>query len=58
MSQEESYWALRLPHGWCVFGLDNALSNDIDALQFQYFARVRWLPAACCCDVDLTNAVR
>ena len=40
--QEDSYWALHLPHGWWVFGLDNGVENDIDTVQFQYFARVRW----------------
>lgn len=38
MPQERSYFALQLPRGWWFFGLDNALSDDIDALQFKYFA--------------------
>ncbi len=31
--QEKSYWALALPHGWWLFGLDLALSDDIDICQ-------------------------
>ena len=40
LPQEKSYFALKLPHGWWVFALDNALNNDIDPVQFQYFARL------------------
>lgn len=31
--QEKSYFALRLPHGWWLFGLDLALVDDIDMCQ-------------------------
>ncbi|KAK9835056.1 hypothetical protein WJX81_007542 [Elliptochloris bilobata] len=37
---EKSYFALRLPHGWWLFGLDLALVDDIDMCQCQYFARI------------------
>ncbi len=33
MQQEKSYYALRLPHGWWLFGLDLALVDDIDMCQ-------------------------
>ena len=45
MPQEKSWFALQLPHGWWVFALDNALNNDIDPIQFQYFARLAALLA-------------
>ena len=31
--QEKSYFALALPHGWWLFGLDLALVDDIDMCQ-------------------------
>jgi hypothetical protein len=34
--QEKSYFALRLPAGWWVFGLDLALLGDIDMLQYRW----------------------
>ncbi|KAL4423131.1 hypothetical protein ABPG77_004814 [Micractinium sp. CCAP 211/92] len=40
MPQEKSYFAVRLPHGWWLFGLDLALVDDIDMDQFSYFARI------------------
>ena len=40
LPQTKSYFALQLPHGWWLFGLDLALEDDIDALQYQYFAHV------------------
>ncbi|KAI7840166.1 hypothetical protein COHA_005949 [Chlorella ohadii] len=40
MPQEKSYFALRLPHGWWLFGLDLALVDDIDMCQYSYFARI------------------
>ncbi|GBG34022.1 Hypothetical Protein FCC1311_102452 [Hondaea fermentalgiana] len=40
MPQSKSYFALKLPHGWWAFGLDFALEDDIDGLQYQYFASV------------------
>lgn len=38
--QKQSYFALELPHGWWVFGLDLALANDIDAVQYAFFKHV------------------
>jgi len=38
--QEKSYFALRLPAGWWVFGLDLALVGDIDMCQYRYDERV------------------
>ncbi|KAK9823894.1 hypothetical protein WJX72_006230 [[Myrmecia] bisecta] len=40
LPQEKSYFALRLPHGWWLFGLDLALVEDIDMCQCRYFARI------------------
>ena len=34
-AQEKSYFALRLPAGWWVFGLDLALVGDIDMCQYR-----------------------
>ncbi|XP_078432771.1 uncharacterized protein LOC144704284 [Wolffia australiana] len=36
--QKKSYFALQLPKGWWVFGLDQALHGDIDVYQFKFFA--------------------
>ncbi len=33
LPQEASYFALALPHGWWLFGLDLALVDDIDMCQ-------------------------
>ncbi|CAM6089158.1 unnamed protein product [Calypogeia fissa] len=40
MPQEKSYFALQLPQGWWIFGLDQALHGDIDVFQFKYFIDV------------------
>jgi len=40
LPQTTSYFALQLPHGWWLFGLDNGLAQDIDVPQFQYFSWV------------------
>ncbi|CAI0558244.1 unnamed protein product [Linum tenue] len=40
MPQKKSYFALQLPKGWWVFGLDLALHNDIDVYQFKFFTEV------------------
>jgi hypothetical protein len=40
LPQSNSYFALRLPRGWWVFGLDKGLAVDIDARQYAYFARI------------------
>ncbi|KAL2457463.1 Calcineurin-like metallo-phosphoesterase superfamily protein [Forsythia ovata] len=37
MPQKKSYFALQLPKGWWVFGLDLALHCDIDVYQFKFF---------------------
>lgn len=33
MPQQHSFFALKLPHGWWVFGMDLALHEDIDVHQ-------------------------
>jgi hypothetical protein len=35
--QRTSYYALQLPHGWWLWGLDLQLESEIDAQQFAYF---------------------
>lgn len=40
MPQKRSYFALQLPKGWWVFGLDLALHGDIDVYQFRFFAEL------------------
>lgn len=40
LPQSKSYFALQLPHGWWVFGLDQALHGDIDIFQFKYFTEI------------------
>ncbi|KAH7429398.1 hypothetical protein KP509_09G046200 [Ceratopteris richardii] len=40
LPQKKSYFALQLPQGWWVFGLDQALHADIDILQFRYFSEL------------------
>lgn len=40
MPQKRSYFALQLPKGWWVFGLDLALHGDIDVYQFKFFAEL------------------
>mmetsp|Transcript_26830 Transcript_26830/g.43187 ORF Transcript_26830/g.43187 Transcript_26830/m.43187 type:complete len:1228 (+) Transcript_26830:546-4229(+) len=40
LPQKKSYFALRLPHGWWLFALDLALEDDIDGLQYKYFAEI------------------
>ena len=41
LPQRKSYFAIRLPHDWWVFGIDNGLSIDMDADQFRYLARTK-----------------
>ncbi|KAI3522114.1 hypothetical protein L1887_11593 [Cichorium endivia] len=38
--QKKSYFALKLPKGWWVFGLDLALHSDIDTDQFKFFTEL------------------
>ncbi|CAI5732946.1 unnamed protein product [Peronospora farinosa] len=40
LPQKTSYFSIKLPHGWWLFGVDLALENDIDTDQFGYFERV------------------
>ncbi|AEE83050.1 unnamed protein product [Arabidopsis thaliana] len=40
MPQKKSYFALQLPKGWWVFGLDLALHGDIDVDQFKFFSEL------------------
>ncbi|GFS46556.1 calcineurin-like metallo-phosphoesterase superfamily protein [Actinidia rufa] len=40
MPQKKSYFALQLPKGWWVFGLDLALHCDIDVFQFKFFSEL------------------
>ena len=46
LPQRKSYFALKLPHEWWVFGLDNGLEGEIDPQQAAYFGRLaKTLPA-------------
>ncbi len=38
--QRRSYFALRLPHGWWLFGIDVQLGSDIDGPQQDYFRHI------------------
>lgn len=38
--QLQSYAAVELPHEWWLFGLDFALTDDIDELQLRYFKKI------------------
>ncbi|KAL0017340.1 hypothetical protein SO802_004409 [Lithocarpus litseifolius] len=40
MPQKKSYFALQLPMGWWIFGLDLALHGDIDVYQFEFFSKL------------------
>ncbi|KAG7941523.1 hypothetical protein I3843_16G049200 [Carya illinoinensis] len=40
MPQRKSYFALKLPQGWWVFGLDLALHGDIDVYQLDFFRKL------------------
>ena len=40
MPQKKSYFALKLPLGWWIFGLDLALHGDIDVYQFEFFSKL------------------
>ncbi|KAK6160731.1 hypothetical protein DH2020_004112 [Rehmannia glutinosa] len=40
MPQKKSYFALQLPKGWWIFGLDLALHCDIDVYQFKFFSEL------------------
>ena len=40
LPQEKSYFALKLPQGWWLFGIDLALEEDIDMSQYRYFAKI------------------
>jgi hypothetical protein len=38
--QRRSYFALRLPHGWWLLGIDVQLGSDVDVLQQRYFKEI------------------
>lgn len=38
--QDRSYFALKLPHGWWLCGVDVQLGSDIDRPQLEYFKKV------------------
>ncbi|HEY0782438.1 MAG TPA: metallophosphoesterase [Thermoanaerobaculia bacterium] len=38
--QRRSYFALKLPHGWWLWGIDTQLGENIDQPQLDYFAEV------------------
>ncbi|KAK9110489.1 hypothetical protein Sjap_018549 [Stephania japonica] len=40
LPQRKSYFALQLPKGWWVFGVDQALHGDIDVFQFKFFSEL------------------
>ncbi|XP_010275607.1 PREDICTED: uncharacterized protein LOC104610601 [Nelumbo nucifera] len=40
LPQRKSYFALQLPKGWWIFGLDQALHCDIDVYQFKFFSEL------------------
>jgi len=40
LPQDLPYFAIHLPHGWWLFGIDLALEDDIDMVQYGYFARL------------------
>jgi hypothetical protein len=35
--QKRSYFAIKLPHGWWLWGVDMALEDDLDPSQYEYF---------------------
>ncbi|KAF4655472.1 hypothetical protein FOZ61_007563 [Perkinsus olseni] len=37
LPQKHTYYAVKLPHGWWVWGLDLGLSYDLDRPQYDYF---------------------
>ncbi|KAF5444980.1 hypothetical protein F2P56_034071 [Juglans regia] len=40
MPQKTTYFALKLPQRWWIFGFDLALDGDLDTYQFQFFSRI------------------
>lgn len=47
MPQKKSYFALHLPKGWWIFGLDLALHGDIDDYQFKFFSELTKQKVSC-----------
>ena len=47
LPQEASYFALALPHGWWLFGLDLALDHDIDMCQTRCDCSTPGIRTAC-----------
>jgi hypothetical protein len=41
--QSRSYFAVKLPHGWWLWGLDSQLDAHVDAEQLEYFLQARQL---------------
>jgi hypothetical protein len=37
LGQDQTYFALKLPQDWWIFGVDLGLYNDIDINQLRYF---------------------
>ena len=40
LPQDMPYFAIKFPHNWWLFGLDLALEDDIDMVQYGYFAKL------------------
>lgn len=40
LPQTNTYWALELPQNWFVLGFDLGLSDDVDDMQYSYFAAI------------------
>ncbi|KAL0369022.1 UNVERIFIED_CONTAM: hypothetical protein Scaly_1121100 [Sesamum calycinum] len=55
MPQKKSYFALQLPKGWWVFGLDLALHCDIDDYQFKFFSELIKDKVSDCDSVIMTH---
>jgi len=40
VSQDASWFSIRLPHGWWLWGIDTHLHGDINAKQYEYFEAI------------------
>ena len=40
LPQKGSYFALKLPQNWWLFGLDQGANSDIDSDQLEYFTNI------------------
>ena len=45
-AQRRSYWSVRLPHGWWLWGVDIALEERVDHPQVEYFEAMAKLHTA------------